>query len=232
MFRKLANSGQNAANVAKRHATEAGCCNDGSVASCEYEVVVPTSANIVAFTYKNAAGASVTYTFASAISGSDAVKLAAVKAQIVAIGYEDDGEWMAGIVQEVSGSNTVWNITGELEIVSMTHGTNTVVAATKKCKKYNLCTHTITYTGGTATLYDDLDTATINGLTYGTSTPTQVKTEFETELTALGVPYEGVTATDNSSNGWVVTVKAPSTRRLKLASTAFTVSGCANGFLA
>jgi len=201
MFRKIHNSDQNAANAVKLYESESGCCSDGNLAQCQYDVTIPTANAVNSITYKNEAGANVTKTFSPAVTGATAVK-AAIKSAVEAAGYEDDTDIVLGVSSKVVSTNTIYSITGELVIVNMVHNTSTTVNATVKCVRIANCVYAITgFAGGAA---NDLK---INGvsnalgaITPGTTLASAVKTAVEGALTAQSVTGT-VTVTTTGSGG-------------------------------
>ena len=236
MFRKILNPGQNAKNTVKLYANESGCCSDGQLPQCMYDVTIPTANAVNSITFKDATGANKTVTFSPAVTGATNVK-AAIKAAILAEGFENDSDVVQGITSETSGANTIYHITGELVIVSMVHNTSTSVNATAKCTRVANCQ--FAYADWNATT----DTLTINGVaealgtvTPGTTSAAAVKTAIETALGNQNVDYTLVTVTTTGSGGstlYQITITGiVSTTVLSLEGIEFTRSACSADYVA
>lgn len=236
MFRKIHNSDQNAANTVKLYESESGCCTDGQLAQCMYDVTIPTANAVNAITFKDSAGANKTVTFSPAVTGATNVK-AAIKAAIVAEGFEDDTDVVSGVTSETSGSNTIYHITGELVVVSMLHNTVTTVNAVAKCTRVANCQYAYEDYGANST---DL---TINGvvenlgtITPGTTSAGAVATAIETALGNQSVAFNTVTVTTTGSGAgtlYQITITGVlSTTVLELDGLEFTRSACSADYVA
>lgn len=155
MFVQITNQGQNANNLHKINDLTSGCCGSaGDV--CQYSVVIPT-ANAVNNIVISRNGANETLTTGFPATGATNVK-AAITTALEAAGYENDDENVTGVTSETSGSNTIYRITGDVVVVSMTHNTSTVVEATALCEKIKKCVFSLDWPGDAATTE-----VTING---------------------------------------------------------------------
>lgn len=201
MFRKIHNTEQNAANTLKLYESESGCCTDGALEQCQYDVTIPTANAVNSITIKDATGANKTLTFSPAVTGAVDVK-AAIKAAIEAEGYEDDTDVVASVSSAAVSTNTIYSITGEVVVVSMVHNGATSVNATAKCDRVSNCTFAVdAYPGGAANAMTISGTDyALGAITPGTTTGPQVKTAVEGALTSAGVTG-AVTVTTNGSGG-------------------------------
>ena len=236
MFRKIHNSDQNAANTVKLYSSESGCCSDGQLPQCMYDVTIPTANAVNSITFKDSAGASKTVTFSPAVTGATDVK-AAIKAAIVAEGYEDDADVVSGVTSEAVSTNTIYSITGELVIDSMVHNTSTSVNAVAKCTRVANCQYAYADYAAVST---DL---TINGvvedlgtITPGTTSAGAVATAIETALGNQSVAFDAVTVITTGSGAgtlYQITITGVlSTTTLSLDGLEFTRSACSADYVA
>lgn len=188
MFRKIHNADQNAGNTVKLYESESGCCTDGNIAQCQYDITIPTANAVNSITYKDENGDNKTTVFSPAVTGATDVK-AAINAAIVAEGFDDDNDVVVGVSSTVSGSNTIYHVTGEIVIVSMLHNTVTSVNATAKCIRIANCTYTLADSAGGATNSLEINgvAEALGAITPGTTSAATVKTAVETALSNQSV---------------------------------------------
>ena len=177
MYQPIANSGQNANNVMKRYGNDVMCC-DSYPTACQYDITIATAATVNNIKFKRTAeGDTITKTF-TAVGGTAVV--AAIKAALVAEGYEEDSDEVTGVTSAVVSSNTIYSITGSLIVVSMTHTTSTVVTPTTKCDRTGICDHYITTAGGAANVFGvDGTDEDLGSLVIGTDAAAAVKAAIE-----------------------------------------------------
>lgn len=236
MFRKIHNSDQNAANTVKLYESESGCCSDGQLAQCMYDVTIPTANAVNSITFKDSAGANKTVTFSPAVTGATNVK-AAIKAAIVAEGYEDDTDVVSGVTSEAVSTNTIYHITGELVIVSMVHNTSTSVNATAKCTRVANCQFAYAdYAAGSTDLTINGVVEDLGTITPGTTSAGAVQTAIEGALDNQSVVYNTVTVTTTGSGAstkYQITITGVvSTTTLELDGVEFTRSACSADYVA
>lgn len=226
MLKPISNPTQNAANTFKLYEGDI-CCTDLADA-CQYDIVIPTANAVNNIIYKRtAADDAVTKTFSPAVTGAANVK-AAITAALTS--YEDDGTLPVGVTSYTDGTNTVYQITGKIIIVSMLHNTSTTVTATQKCSEIGRCTYTGTYAGGTG------DTFTVNGadvtlgaLTYAGTTAAQMDTAIAAEVPAGTV----VAVVKNTSpETFTITLIADQGSTFAIDGSDFVESDCGPGFVA
>ena len=231
MYRKIHNADQNSANTVKLYQSEQGCCSDGNLAQCQYDVTIPTANAVNSITYTDpVTGVTTTKTFSPAVTGATAVT-AAIKAAIVAAGYEDDNDVVHGVSSAAVSTNTIYSITGELKIVSMVHNTSTSVNATAKCTRISNCSYALTGSAGGAA-----NSLVINGvaealgaITPGTTTGPQVKTAVETALSNQSVTGTVAVITTGSGGSTLYNITITNVRSqttLVLNGVQFTRSTC------
>lgn len=229
MLKPIANSGQNSANTFKVYESDNGCCNDVPSA-CQYDVVIPTAnaVNNIIFKRSSDSGATaVTKTFSPAVTGGANV-VAAIKAALAAEGYENDDQTPIGVSSYVDGTNTVYQITGNIVVVSMLHNTSTTVTATQKCTETGRCTYTNAYAGGNGDAFVVNGTSTnLGDLTYASTTAAQV----DSALAALVPAGTAVTVT-KANNVFTIVIYANQGTTLTLDGVDFTVTDCGPGFVA
>ncbi len=177
MYQPIANSGQNANNVMKRYGNDDMCC-DSYPTACQYDITIATAATVNNIKFKRTAeGDTITKTF-TAVGGTAVV--AAIKAALVAEGYEEDSDEVTGVTSAVVSSNTIYSITGSLIVVSMTHTTSTVVTPTTKCDRTGICDHYITTAGGAANVFGvDGTDEDLGSLVIGSDNAAAVKAAIE-----------------------------------------------------
>lgn len=168
MYQPIANPTQNAGNALKRYANDDACC-DNYPAACQYDLTIATAATVNNIKFKRTAdGDTITKTF-TAVGGAAVV--AAIKAALVAEGYEEDSDEVLGVTSAVVSSNTIYSVTGSLVVVSMTHTTSTVVTPTIQCDRVGICDFYIAIPGGAANVFgvngtdEDLGSLTLAGNT-------------------------------------------------------------------
>lgn len=227
MFQPIANPGQNANNALKRYGSDDVCCNDYPDA-CQYDVTIPTAATVNNIIYKpTAASDPVTIAF-TAVGGAAVV--AAVKAGLIANGYEEDSDEVAGITSEVVSTNTIYHTTGSLIIVSMTHTTSTVVAAVEKCDRVGICDFYVEIPGGAANVFavngvdEDLGSLTLVG-----NTAAEVVTAIEG---ATAWPSGYTVAVVETATAFEITINGPGPIVFEWNGEQFTKQNCVAGYIA
>lgn len=227
MLQPIANRGQNANNTLKVYTSNDVCCS-GLPGECQFDIVIPTANAVNNVIFKRtAADAAVTKTFTA--TGATAV-LAALNTAFAAEGYEDDGDTPVGITSYTDGTNTVYQITGSLIVVSMLHNTNTTVAATQKCTRIARCTYSANWAGGNAKTFSVNGTDTVLGdLTFASHTAAQV----DTALSAL-VPAGAVVAVVKNTDTSLYEIKiyAGADQVFVIDSVDFVASNCGPGYVA
>lgn len=229
MLQPIANRGQNTNNTLKVYTSNDVCCS-GLPGECQFDIVIPTANAVNNVIFKRtAADAPVTKTFPAPVTGMANV-LAALNTALTAEGYEDDGDTPVGITAYTDGTNTVYQITGSLIVVSMLHNTNTTVAATQKCTRIARCTYKANWAGGNAKTFTANGTATVLGdLTFNTATAAQV----DTALSAL-VPAGSVVAVvkNGTTNLFEITIYSGANQEFNIDSVDFVASNCGPGYVA
>lgn len=229
MFRPISVSDQNANNTLKRYADDDVCC-DGYPAACQYDITIATSATVNNIKFKRtAAGDTVTKTFTGGVSGATNVK-AAIRAALVAEGYENDDDTVVDVSSTTSGSNTIYHITGALVVVSMTHTTSTVVTPTTKCDRVGICDYYIAIAGGaTNTFTVDGSDASLGSLVIGTDTASDVETAIEG---AANYPSGYTTTVTEDSDYYYVTINGPGTIEIAWNDVRLVKQDCVAGYIA
>lgn len=226
MLKPISNPTQNAANFFKVYDGDI-CCTDLADA-CQYDIVIPTANAVNNIIYKRtAADAAVTKTFSPAVTGAANVK-AAITAALTS--YEDDQTLPIGVTSYTDGTNTVYQITGKIVIVSMLHNTVTTVTATEKCTEIGRCTYTGTYAGGTSDVFTVNGTdVTLGALTYAGTTAAQMDTAI-----AAAVPAGTVVAVvkNTEPETFTITLIATQGSTFVLAGDDFVESDCGPGYVA
>lgn len=161
----------------KRYGNDDMCC-DSYPTACQYDITIATAATVNNIKFKRTAeGDTITKTF-TAVGGTAVV--AAIKAALVAEGYEEDSDEVTGVTSAVVSSNTIYSITGSLIVVSMTHTTSTVVTPTTKCDRTGICDHYITTAGGAANVFGvDGTDEDLGSLVIGSDNAAAVKAAIE-----------------------------------------------------
>lgn len=204
MLLPISNFAVNDESLVKRYANDDGCCNDYP-GVCAYEITIPTSATVNNIKFKRKENdAEITKSFSA--SGGAAV-VAALKSALSAEGYEDDGDEVKGIVSKVSGSNTIYTITGSLVVVSMTHSTSTVVNAVKKCKRTGVCDFVVNTAAGAVNNFRvDATTVDLGNLPFSSTTDAALKTAIEG---ASNFPSGYTVAVTKGATEFTITITGP-----------------------
>lgn len=220
---------QNANNLVKLYEGNTGCCPDLD-AECQYDVIIPTANAVNNIIFKRtASGDSVTKTFSPAVTGAANVK-AAILAALAVEGYENDGVLPDGVTSYTDGSNTIYQITGRLVVVSMLHNTSTTVTATQKCTEIGRCTYSAVWAGGNAKVFDANGTQTTLGdLTFATATAANV----DTALASL-IPAGATVAVfkNTTTSRFEITIYAGLAQEFVIDGVEFTAADCGLGFVA
>jgi len=226
MLKELLNKGQNANNAVKMYRDESGCCGD-TLTDCQYSVVIPT-ANAVNNIIITKAGVNKTLTFTA--TGATAV-VAALKTALAGEGYDENSKQPFGVTSETSGTNTIYHITGDMVVVSMTHNTSTVVNATKKCTRIAKCRYFYAWPGSA-----DNTTVTINGVDATLATQELAsKTAAQVQAAIVALANFPATATINvveTATAFEITINDVFTSTYAFGATAFTESNCTAGYIA
>lgn len=227
MYQPIANPGQNATNLMKRYANDDVCC-DSYPTACQYDITIATSATVNNIKFKKTAeGDTITKTFTA--SGGTAV-VAAIKAALVAEGYEEDSDEVRGVTSRVSSSNTIYSITGSLIVVSMTHTTSTVVTPTTKCNRVGICDHYITTAGGAANVFGvDGEDEDLGSLVIGTNNAAAVKAAIEG---ATAWPAGYTVAVTEDADLYYITINGPGTVVFTWNGDKFVKQDCVAGYIA
>jgi hypothetical protein len=227
MYQPIANPTQNANNAMKRYGNDDVCCNDYPTA-CQYDLTIATAATVNNIKFKRTAeGETITKTF-TAVGGTAVV--AAIKAALVAEGYEEDSDEVQGVTSAVVSSNTIYSITGSLIVVSMTHTTNTVVTPTTKCDRVGICDHYITSAGGAENIFGvDGEDEDLGALVIGSNNAAAVKAAIE-GATAFPSGYT-VTVTEDADL-YYITINGPGTVVFTWNGDKFVKQDCVAGYIA
>jgi hypothetical protein len=180
MFRRITNwEDQNANNLVKLYDATNGCCGTPEDA-CMYDVTIPTANAVNNIIFKKRDGTNKTVTFSPAVTGAANV-VAAIKAAILADGYDNDSDAITGVSSVDVSTNTIYSITGDLTVVSMLHNTSTTVTATAKCDRVNRCTFFYAWpgSGSTSAFLVNGVSATIASLTLAGNTAANVVSALE-----------------------------------------------------
>jgi hypothetical protein len=227
MYQPIANPGQNANNAMKRYANDDVCC-DSYPTACQYDITIATAATVNNIKFKRTAeGETITKTF-TAVGGTAVV--AAIKAALVAEGYEEDSDEVQGVTSRVSSSNTIYSITGSLIVVSMTHTTNTVVTPTTKCDRVGICDHYITTAGGAANVFGvDGTDEDLGSLVIGSDNAAAVKAAIE-GATAWPSGYTATVTED--ADLYYITINGPGNVVFSWNGDKFVKQDCVAGYIA
>lgn len=226
MLREILVEDQNANNFLKLYKGDSPCCGD-SATQCQQVATYAAANGLTAITIKDRDGNNKTLTFASA-SGAANV-LAALRAAIYAEGYEE-GEpgQFEGITVVAVSTNLQVTITGDLEVVSLTHAGGTANFSARACDQVNRCDYTVDEYPGGAT-----NTLRINGVDYAVGAMTLTVTAEATiegvidgHLATSGIG--GTSAVTDNTTDWTVVISgAKSDATIKLGTTLATRSNCA-----
>ena len=229
MFRPISVPDQNANNVLKRYSDDDVCCNDYP-AACQYDVTIPTAnaVNNIIFRRKTG-GATVTKTFSPAVTGAANV-IAAIRAALVAEGYENDGDIVTDVTSAVSGSNTIYSITGSPVVVSMLHNTSTTVTATAKCDRVGICDFYLEIPGATTnTLTVDGVDASLGSLTLAGNTAANVVSAIEG---AANWPAGYTVTVVEDADSFNITINGPGEIVFEWSGVQFDKQNCVAGYIA
>lgn len=229
MLREILVPGQNDKNFLKLYAGDSPCCGDGAT-RCQQVASYAAANSLTAITVKDRSGNNKTLTFTS-VTGAANV-LAALRNAIYSQGYEEgEPSQFEGITVVPVSNDLRVIITGDLEVVSLTHSGGTANFDNRRCNQVNRCSFVISeYPGGTT------NTIRINGVNYavGTMTPgvtntATIKSSIEGHLAAAGVGGTATVVDSGSSyNITIAGVKSDST--LALNGTHLMRSACAPVF--
>lgn len=227
MLRLTTPSDQNAANLIKRYDKE-GCCGDEAQA-CQYSVVIPTANAVNGITIKvNGENKEITTGFPA--TGAANV-VTAIKAALASAGYENDDETPTGVQSETAVANTIYRITGTVEVVSMRHNTSTSVSATKLCNRVKKCQFTLAWAGSASAT-----TVTINGnaqslaaQVYADKTAQQVRDAI---VALSNFPSTATIDVVKADNLFTITVTDVFTASYAFGASAFAKSNCGMGYTA
>lgn len=177
MFQPISVPDQNANNALKRYANDDTCCN-GHPAACQYDATIATANTVSAIVIKRTAESDAeTLSFSAAAGGAAAV--AAIRAALVAAGYENDGDQITDVSSAAVSTNTVYSITGSLIVVSITHSGGSA-SATAKCTRVGTCEFYIEIPGGAVNEFGvDTDVEDLGSLTLAGSTAANVVSAIE-----------------------------------------------------
>lgn len=228
MLKELSNKAQNANNVTKMHRAKTGCCGD-TLTDCQYSVTIPTANAVNNIIITNASG-NKTLTFSPAVTGAANV-VAALKTALAAEGYDEDSKEPFGVTSETSGTNTIYHLTGDLVVVSMTHNTSTVVNAVKKCTRIAKCKYYLSWAGSASST-----TVTINGVSDSLAAQEHAsKTAAQVQAAIIALANWPSTATINvvkATSTFDITITDVFTSTYAFGSTAFAESNCKPGYKA
>jgi hypothetical protein len=227
MYQPISVPDQNANNALKRYGNDDMCC-DSYPTACQYDITIATAATVNNIKFKRTAeGETVTKTF-TAVGGTAVV--AAIKAALVAEGYEEDSDEVRGVTSRVVSSNTIYSITGSLIVVSMTHTTSTVVTPTTKCERVGICDHYITTAGGAANVFGvDGTDEDLGGLDIGTDNAAAVKAAIEG---AAAWPSGYTVAVTEDAELYYITINGPGPIVFSWNGNKFVKQDCVAGYIA
>lgn len=227
MYQPISVPDQNANNALKRYANDDMCC-DSYPTACQYDITIATAATVNNIKFKRTAeGETITKTF-TAVGGTAVV--AAIKAALVAEGYEEDSDEVRGVTSAVVSSNTIYSITGSLVVVSMTHTTNTVVTPTTKCDRVGICDHYITTAGGAANVFGvDGTDEDLGSLEIGTDNAAAVEAAIEG---AAAWPSGYTVSVTEDAELYYITINGPGPIVFSWNGDKFVKQDCVAGYIA
>jgi hypothetical protein len=227
MYSAITNQGQNANNLLKFTDDALGCCPDVSVDACQYDVTLPT-ANAVNNIIISRNGVAETLTTGFPATGAASVKVA-IKAALVAAGYEDNADAVVGVSSVVSGSNIIYSITGHLVVVSMKHNSATTVNAVAKCTRINRCSFFYAWPGSATTVVFNINgvDANVTTLTLAGSTAANVVTMIEG---LANWPTTADVVVTETADAFEITITDNGTAEFILDGNTFVRSDCAPGY--
>ena len=226
MLREILVPTQNANNFLKLNTGESPCCGD-SATLCQQEATFAAAGGLTAITIKDRDGNNKVLTFSSVTTAPTV--LAALRTAIYAEGYDErDPEIFERITATAVSTNIVVTITGDLEVVSLTHGGGTANFSARACDQVLRCDFTIDEYAGGAT-----NNLRINGVDYAVGAMTLTVTAEATiegiidgHLATAGVG--GTSAvTDNTSDWTVVLSGVANGATITLGATYLSRSNCA-----
>lgn len=229
MFLQIANyNGQNADNLLKIRNNSSGCCGAAGI-PCQYSVVIPT-ANAVNNIKITRNGATETLTTGFPATGATNVK-AAIKAALAASGFENDDDVVAGVTSETSGTNTIYRITGDVVVASMTHNTSTVVAATTLCTRVRKCVYELAWAGNSSSTTFTINgvDATLGALTYAGKTAAEVQAAI---IALANFPSTATINVVKANNVFTIDITDVFDSTYTLDGNDFTEGNCAMGYTA
>lgn len=227
MFRKITPAGANANNLIARYDAE-GCCGD-PVAKCQYSIVIPTANTVNGITIVQD-GENVELTTGFPATGAANVR-AAIRTALEAAGYENDDDDVPGVSSETSMSNTIYRVTGSVEVVSMRHNTSTNVNATALCTRMKKCVFAIDWGGSAGNT-----TVTINGVDATLASKTlagNTAADVHTALIALANwPTTATADVVETATAFEIRVTDVHTATYAFGATVLTKDNCAMGYIA
>lgn len=228
MFRKITPAGANANNLIARYDNE-GCCGD-AVAKCQYSVVIPTANAVNGITIVNADGDNEEITTGFPATGAANVR-AAIRTALEAAGYENDDDDVPGVSSETSMANTIYRITGSVQVVSMRHNTSTNVNATALCTRMKKCVFAIDWGGSGSTT-----TVTINGadatLPINTLAGSTAQDVYDDLVALANWPTTATATVTETGSAFVIRITDVHTASYAFGATALTKDNCAMGYIA
>lgn len=227
MLQPISVPNQNAGNTLSRYANDDVCCNDYPDA-CQYDATIATANTVSAVVIKRtAASDSETLSFTAAAGGAAAV--AALKAALIAAGYENDADQITSVTGTAVSSNTVYSITGSLIIVSVTHSGGSA-SATAKCDRVGICDFYTEIPGAaTNTFTVDGVNASLGSLTLAGNTAAQVKSAIEG---AANWPAGYTVEVVETASEFQITINGPGPVVFEWDGVQFTKQDCVAGYIA
>lgn len=224
MFKSILNPGQNADNLVKLYDTTSGCCGNNTDV-CQYWLTIPTANAVNKIVIKDRDGNNKDLTTGFPATGATAVK-AAIKAAILAEGYDIDSDQVLAVASVVSGPNTIYKITGDLIVVSATHNTSTSVSAVQKCTRINRCTFFYAWpgSGSAASFIINGTSASLASKTLAGNTAAEVKTAVEA---LANWPTTAILSVTETATAFELTITDNGTNTFELGGATFERSDCA-----
>jgi len=229
MLREILVPSQNADNFLKLYKGDSPCCGD-SANQCQQVATYAAANGLTAIVIKDKEGNNKTLTFSS-VTGAANV-LAALRTAIYAEGYEEGApDSFDGISVVAVSTNLQVTITGDLQVVSLTHSGGSANFSAQACDQILRCDYTIDNYAGGAT-----NTLRINGVDYAVGAMTVTVTAEATiegiidgHLATAGIGGSS-TVTDNTTDWTVVISGAKSDATITLGGTYLDRSNCATVF--
>jgi len=227
MLQPISVPDQNANNALKRYANDNHCCNDYP-AACQYDATVATANTVSAVVIKRTAESDAeTLSFSAAAGGAAAV--AAIKAALIAAGYENDADQIASVTSAVDGTDTIYSITGSLIVVSLTHSGGSA-SATAKCTRVGICDFYIAIPGGAENIFGvDGTDEDLGSLVLATEDAADVVTAIEG---AAAWPSGYTVAVVETGTEFQITINGPGPIVFTWNGEQFTKQDCIAGYIA